>query len=159
MPSSRKRPDSPPTFFIDRGLGRRHVADAIRGVGFDVVVMADIFPDDGQTVGDDEWIEVVSNRAWVALTKDAEIVRAHKAALERSAIRMFALPNANLTGPEMAERFLRNIHRIVQRATKPGPFVDIVSTRSASNVDGPRPVVCSSPVRRLVTPAHSGAAA
>ena len=127
MPSSRKRPDPPdPTFFLDRGLGRHHVAEALRHAGFTVVLMAEVFDDDGQHVDDDEWIDYVSAQGWVALTKDAAIVRAHIAAVRRSGIRMFALPNANLTGPEMGERFVNNVHRIVQRSRKPGPFVDIV---------------------------------
>lgn len=127
MASSRRRPDPPPpVFFLDRGLGRRHVADAIREAGFEVVLMADVFDDDGQNVGDDEWIEFVSDQSWVALTKDAALVRAHTDAIRASTIRVFALPNANMTGPEMAERFSANIDRIVQRSRQPGPFVDIV---------------------------------
>jgi len=43
-----------------------------------------------------------------------------------STLRVFALPNANLTGPEMAARFDANLHRILQRSRKRGPFVDVV---------------------------------
>ena len=83
--------------------------------------MADAFPDDGQHVGDDEWIERVSAEGWVALTKDTALVRDHADALAASTLRVFALPNANLTGPEMAERFQANLNRIVQRPRTP-PF-------------------------------------
>ena len=68
----------------------------------------------------------MSARGWVALTKDTAIVRHHEAALRRSTLRAFALSNANLTGEEMAARFADNLHRIVQRARRPGPFVDVV---------------------------------
>jgi hypothetical protein len=123
----RKRPDRPPpTFFLDRGLGRVHVAGAIRSAGFDVVLMADVFESDGQYVGDDEWISLASDRGWIALTKDVSITRAHTDALRASTLRTFALPNAHLTGVEMAARFEVNLHRIIQRSRKPGPFVDVV---------------------------------
>lgn len=124
MPSRREPPS--PTFFLDRSLGRHYVADAIRSKGFAVVLMAEVFDDDGQRVHDDEWIGRVSREGWIALTKDPAIIRAHTAALRSSTIRVFALPNARLQGPEMAERFVHHIHRIIQRARKPGPFVDIV---------------------------------
>lgn len=127
MRSSRTPPDPDgPTFFLDRGLGKYHVSEVISSAGFAVLLMADVFPDDGQLVDDDTWIADVSHRGWVALTKDAAIARNHSAALRSSTLRVFALPNANLTGPEMAARFEANLNRIVQRARKAGPYVDIV---------------------------------
>jgi len=39
---------------------------------------------------------------------------------------VFAIGNQHLTGPQMAARYTTNIHRILQRSRKPGPFVDIV---------------------------------
>lgn len=130
MPSSRRRSPrdhSSLTFFVDRGLGRRLVPDVFRSAGFEVVLMADLYPGGtDQDVPDDQWIADVSTRGWVALTKDANLVRHHRPALEASTVRVFALDNANVSGEEMARRFEANLHRIVQRARKPGPFVDIV---------------------------------
>jgi hypothetical protein len=68
----------------------------------------------------------VSRRGWVALTKDTAIVRQHESALRDSTLRVFALSNANIGGPEMAQRYRTNLHRILQRARKPGPYVDVV---------------------------------
>jgi len=125
--SSRRQPESvPPTFFLDRGLGKRHVAGVFTAAGLATVLMAEVFPDDGQQVSDDDWIQRASEAGWVALTKDAVIVRDHADALMASTLRVFALPNANLTGPEMAARFDANLHRILQRSRKRGPFVDVV---------------------------------
>lgn len=127
MRSSGKRPEpTAPTFFIDRGLGKHHVPAVFAAAGFSVVLMADAFPEDGQHVTDDAWIRHASDRGWVAITKDTAIVRDHAAALAASTLRVFALPSANLTGPEMAVRYEANIHRIVQRCRKAGPFVDVV---------------------------------
>jgi hypothetical protein len=127
VPSSRRPPDpDPPVFFLDRGLGKHHVAAMLTARGFTAVLMSEVFPDDGQHVGDGEWIDRASDEGWVALSKDGALVRDHVASLEASTIRVFALPSSNLTGPEMAERYETNLHRIIQRARKPGPFVDTV---------------------------------
>lgn len=66
--------------------------------------------------------------SWVALTKDERITRRpdEQDALVRSALRVFAIGNQHLTGQQMADYYVKNINRIVQRARKPGPFVDIV---------------------------------
>jgi hypothetical protein len=127
VPSSRKRPEPPPpVFFLDRGLGKKHVAGVFTSAGFTVVLMADVFPNDGQETEDGAWIARCSDEGWVALTKDAALVRDHTDALLASTTRVFALPSSNLTGPEMAERYERNLNRIVQRSRRPGPYVDVV---------------------------------
>lgn len=127
MSPRHRRPSEPTdTFFLDRGLGRHHVAGAIRDAGFTAIHMSDVFDDDGQTVGDDEWIHFVARKGWIALTKDAAIARSHQAALQTSGIRMFALANANITGPEMADRVGKHLNRIRQRAMKPGPYLYVI---------------------------------
>lgn len=127
MPRDRE----PPGFFIDRSLGRTHVAGVFREAGLGVLLMAELYPDgEDQIVSDDRWIAEVGSRGLVALTKDAAIARAHPAALRESGLRVFALSNANLTGPQMAERFRLHVHRIVRRAGHPGPFIDVVYASS-----------------------------
>lgn len=132
--TSRSRPSPPdldlPRFFVDRGMGKHHVSSVFREAGFEVVLMSELYPEgEDQWVGDERWISDVDRLGMVALTKDAAIVRAHRDALAASTLRVFALPNANLTGPAMADRFRIHLHRIVQRARKPGPFVDVLGAR------------------------------
>ncbi|MCC5954246.1 MAG: hypothetical protein JJU45_19315 [Acidimicrobiia bacterium] len=101
-----------------------------RDAGYEVILMSELYPDgEDQGVGDDRWISDVSGLGLVALTKDVAIVRAHRGALEASRLQVFALSNANLTGPEMAERFRYHLNRIVHRSRKPGPFVDVLGPR------------------------------
>ncbi len=91
--------------------------------------MGDVYPDgEDQLVSDEQWIADADAARRIALTKDERITRNpnEKAALARSHLRVFAISNQHLTGPQMAERYTTNIHRILQRARKPGPFVDIV---------------------------------
>lgn len=100
------------------------VANAIRAKGYTVLPMAVVYPDGlDQTVGDEEWIQMASNSGWIALTKDYSIIRDHANALANSTLRVFALTKANLTGSEMAERYIVNLDRILQYARKPGPYV------------------------------------
>ena len=57
-------------FFIDRSLGRKIVADALRQAGAEVHVHGDHFPPDAR---DEEWLRVVGQRGWIVLTKDKMI--------------------------------------------------------------------------------------
>ena len=61
-----------PTFFIDRALGRKYVADALRNAGAKVEVHEDHFLPDAP---DTEWLPEVSQRGWLILTKDDAIGR------------------------------------------------------------------------------------
>ncbi len=45
-------------------------------------------------------------------------------ALRDAGVRAFCLTNANLRAEEQSERFVENRHRMIQRAAKPGPFID-----------------------------------
>ncbi|WP_395154357.1 hypothetical protein [Ilumatobacter sp.] len=134
MPSGRVKRQLEPApfeFFLDRGLGRYNVAKMLRSHGHVVHVMADVYPDGAdQTMDDPDWMLDVDNRGWVALTKDASIVRAHRNDLESSSLRMFSLDSSKLTGEQMAARFELHLNRIIQRCSKPGPFFDVLHARS-----------------------------
>ena len=129
----RRRESAPISFFVDRSLGKLHVPAVFREAGFDLVLMSELYPHgEDQTVHDDRWIADVSELGFVALTKDASIVRHHAAALSASTLRVFALTNANLTGPQMAARFRGNLRQVLRRAANPGPFVDVVGPSRVS---------------------------
>ena len=58
MPSgrTRSRPEAPPIFFLDQGLGRNIVAAALRDAGFIAITMIDVYPHGtDQRAGDDEF--------------------------------------------------------------------------------------------------------
>lgn len=113
------------TFFFDRSVGLHDVPDVFRAAGHRVVLMRDLYPDGrDQVIGDDEWITDVSDRGWAAVTKDANIIRAHTESLERSTIRLFTFPNANMTGAALAQRVRQHLPQIEVRALSRGPFVD-----------------------------------
>ena len=90
--------------------------------------MADVYPDGAdQRITDPEWIKRAGGQSWVALTKDYSVIRDHRHVLADTTLRVFAFNNANLTGPELVARLESNFNRILQRATKPGPYVWVIT--------------------------------
>ena len=136
MPSGRAKRQHDPTaleFFLDRGLGRYDVAVMLRTRGYVAHVMADVYPGGAdQKMDDPDWMHDVDDRGWVALTKDASIVRAHQDELEASGLRVVSLDSSKLTGDQMAARFEFHLNRIIQRCSKPGPFFDVLH---ATNIE------------------------
>lgn len=115
-----------PEFFIDRSLGRRHLADALRAQGFVVHTMASVYGEEaGQRVADERWLRDVGSKGWVVLMKDDAIRRrpAERDALIDAGVRAFCLTNAQLRADEQTNRFVSNRHRIVQQARKQGPYI------------------------------------
>jgi len=118
---------SRPEFFVDRSLGRHVVPGALREAGAVVHVMADVYGERiGQGLADEEWLRDAGGRGWVVLMKDAKI-RYRPAELQvviDHGLRAFCLTNANLRGVEMADRFVKNLPRIVRIAERePGPYM------------------------------------
>jgi hypothetical protein len=86
--------------------------------------MADVYPG-LDALDDDVWIPGATQRGWVLLTKDKAIRRKYNEheAVRRSRARMFCIASGNLTGPQIAQRFVLNESRIFARCTDPGPYI------------------------------------
>jgi hypothetical protein len=120
------RREQPPEFFIDRSLGRRHLADALRSHGYVVHTMASVYGEEvAQRMADERWLRDVGARGWIVLLKDDAIRRrpVERDALVGAGVRAFCLTNAQLRAAEQTERFVSNRHRIIQQARKPGPYI------------------------------------
>lgn len=118
--------ETQPEFFIDRSLGRRHLAAALRDLGLTVHTMASAYGEaEAQGLADELWLADAGRRAWIVLLKDDAIRRrpAERDALMRAGVRAFCLTNAQLRAEEQTSRFVDNINRILQRARKPGPYI------------------------------------
>ncbi|MBW4511803.1 MAG: hypothetical protein KME64_35665 [Scytonematopsis contorta HA4267-MV1] len=61
-------------FFIDRSLGKHHVANALRGNGEVVEIHDEHFSQSEQDV---TWLPDVASRGWIILTADQNIGRRH----------------------------------------------------------------------------------
>lgn len=113
-------------FFIDRSLGGRQLAEALRDLGLTVHTMSDVYGEEkAQALEDEAWLEDAGKNDWVVLMKDDAIRRrpAERDALSDANVRAFCLTNAQLTGAEQIERFVINLNRIIQRAGSPGPYI------------------------------------
>ena len=115
---------TPPEFFLDRSLGRQHVAQNLRAAaGF-------FAPITRSTVTETNRSQTSSGSNCVAgrdpvLTKDRRLRYrpAEIAAIKRFGVRAFVLTGGSLRATEQAARFDRSRARIEQACLDAGPFV------------------------------------
>ena len=125
--NSPSRPPESHVYFLDRSLGKRVVAIALRTAGATVEIHDDHFPPDA---ADEEWIAEVGRRKWIVLTKDNRR-RYHpreKQALLRHRVRAFILTARDLKGEEMGRAFaaaLPRIENFLSKHTKAGCIVAV----------------------------------
>ena len=115
-----------PEFFIDRSLGRKHLATALREIGLTVHTVASAYGEDtAQTLADENWLTDAGKRGWIVLMKDDAIRRrpAERDALADALVRAFCLTNANLRAAEQSARYVQNADRILRQARNPGPYI------------------------------------
>jgi predicted nuclease of predicted toxin-antitoxin system len=128
--SPQKLPE-PPTYFLDRSLGRIKLATALREAGLNIEVHDSHFAQDAT---DEEWLAAVGKNGWVVFTKDQRI-RYHSrelGALISHGVRAFVLTAHNVTAEEMAAIFLRARGKIEKfLSSNNGPFMVAVA-RSGS---------------------------
>lgn len=116
------------TFFIDRSLGQKIVAQTLRDSGATVVVHDEHFPADAP---DEDWLHEVGQRGWIVLTKD-KMIRyrdTERVAIIRAGVRAFVLIGKNMKGPEMGEAFVRALPAIVRLlARRRPPFIATITS-------------------------------
>ena len=118
--------DHPVEFFIDRSLGRKHLAQALRDLDFVVHTMASVYGERvAQELEDERWLADAGERDWIVLMKDDAIRRrpSERDALSEAKVRAFCLTNAQLRASEQSARFVGNIDRILRQAERPGPYI------------------------------------
>jgi PIN like domain len=114
-------------FFIDRSLGRKIVAQALREIGETVEVHDDHFATDAK---DEDWLVELGKRGWIVFTKDDRIRYrvTERTALTSSRVRAFVLTSSQLQGTEMAAAFVTALPRIKRLIGKHAPpFIGRVS--------------------------------
>lgn len=98
------RPRDPFTFFVDRSLGTKHAAAAVRAGAAEnerVLVHDEIYP---QNEPDETWLAAAGEKGWIALTKDAEIRRRPNEiqTLLNAGTAVFIFSNGNVTAEVIA---------------------------------------------------------
>lgn len=115
------------TFFVDRSLGSRYVAQALRDSMAHVEIHDDHF---SQDTPDIVWLAEIGRRGWVVLSKDEQIRRnrVEREALKAAGVCAFFLTQQNITGPEMAALFASVLRGMTSRAKmRPAPFIYTIS--------------------------------
>lgn len=107
----KKDPLETTVFFIDRSVGKKSVAEALRGAGLTVELHDDHFPQDAL---DEDWLTEVGLRRWCVITRDDRIRyrRLEAQAVRNVKVAMFVIVSKNLTGPQTAEVILTALGRI-----------------------------------------------
>ena len=118
-------------FFLDRGLGAFVVPRALRAAGWTLETMDVRYgADQSQSIQDAQWIEEATLAGDVLLCKDLVIAQnpLETQAVYMTGARAFALANAQVTGPAMAQWCLDNEAKIVKTALRAkGPYVMAVN--------------------------------
>lgn len=98
----------PLTFFIDRGLGKRIIADALRKSGEVVEIHDDHFEQDAEDVA---WLPIVARKGWLILTKDEALARntAERAEIKRVGARIFLFAHGSASGQVMVQGFMNGL--------------------------------------------------
>ncbi len=125
--NSPQKPPKPPTYFLDRSLGRIKLATALRRAGLNIEVHDDHF---AQDAADEDWLAAVGKDGWVVFTKDQRI-RYHTrelGALISHGVRAFVLTAPEVTAEEMAAIFL-GAHGKIEKflSSNNGPFMVAVA--------------------------------
>jgi hypothetical protein len=117
----------PPTFFLDRQIGKYVVAGALRKAGAIVEVHDDHFPQETEDV---VWIPAIAARGWVLITRDQNI---RYNALERAAyssakLRGFIVTGKGMGGAEFAELMVACLPRMTRKVSRAqGPLLYTIS--------------------------------
>ena len=101
--------------FLDEGLGRYEVAQALRLAGYQVKAHHELFP---AGTPDEEWLPRVGELGFVLLTKDDAIrlTGGQKEILLAANVRAFFMGRADVSGSAMASAFLSAAPRMVRIA-------------------------------------------
>lgn len=118
--NSKSQPDKI-VLFLDRNLGNRVIARALRDAGHPVEIHDDHLPVDAP---DEDWIKLISSREWIGVTKDKRIRYriAEISAIKEYGARVLIIRAKNQTGPELAEilvKYYSRIQRFVARENAP----------------------------------------
>jgi hypothetical protein len=118
-------------FFLDRGLGSVIVPRALRAANWTVETMDERYgADHSQDIQDTQWIEEATLPGDVLLCKDLAVAQnpLEAQAVYMTSARVFALSNARIPGPAMAQWYLEHEAKIIKTALKAsGPYVMAVN--------------------------------
>lgn len=121
--ASSRQPPEPVPVYLDRNLGKHVIAEALRTAGYPIEIHDDHL---APNAPDEDWIALVANKAWLAITKDKNIRYrfGEIAAIKEHGAMVLVVRAKNATGQELAtllEEAMPAIQRFARKT--PAPFV------------------------------------
>lgn len=115
--------------FLDRSIGTKRIALALRELEVDVQTIKDRYGDESSNVEDVRWIADATQDGRILIGADQRI---RYNPLERQtlcihAAKCFTFPRGNLTAMQMIDRIVLHLPSIVELAQRPGPYVYHIS--------------------------------
>lgn len=110
-------------FFIDRCLGRKKLAQALRALNLTVEIHDDHFAKDALDI---DWLPEVGCQGWIVLTKDERIGKRtiERLAVASANVKMFVLTSQNLSGADTISAFIKAMTAMKSFAREnPSPFI------------------------------------
>ncbi|MGC9667152.1 hypothetical protein ACNTMW_11425 [Planosporangium sp. 12N6] len=116
---------SPLLVFLDRSVGTKKIALALRELGLDVETIHDRYGDESPRIPDTRWIEdaTVSGRILIGADKRIRYRSLERIAICRHGAKCFTFPRGDLTAGEMIRRIIQHLAEIGRLAKEPGPYV------------------------------------
>lgn len=111
--------------FLDRSIGTKRIAEALRVLGIDVQTIQDRYGDESRTVADVRWIADATHdgRALIGADQWIRYNPLERQALCIHAARCFTFPRGDLTAAEMIGRITLHLPSIERLAAQGGPYV------------------------------------
>lgn len=107
-------------YFLDENLDSADLAARLTECGLEVVRLTKVGPPFYANMTDEEWIPLVAERGWWAVTRDARTVKAgeERRTILRSAAVHIVVRGKKLTTAAMAELLIRVHPRLVAKLAK-----------------------------------------
>jgi hypothetical protein len=111
--------------FLDRSVGTKKIAFALRELGVDVETIHDRYGGESVRIQDTQWIEeaTADGRVLIGADKRIRYKSLERLAICRHKARCFTFPRGDLTAEEMVRRIALHLTEMTQLAQRPGPYV------------------------------------
>jgi hypothetical protein len=111
--------------FLDRSVGTRRIAGALRAADLDVETIADRYGAANTQIPDEQWIEEATRDARLLVSADKRIRYRprERSAICQHAARCLTFAAGDLTAEQMIELFLHHLPRVRAVAEDAGPYV------------------------------------
>lgn len=109
------------TFFLDDNISGQAVARMLLYEGLRALVLTQVFVE-RSGVQDDEWLEYVGRKRWIAITSDRRILRENAHFLSNSEVRLFVIRFKYHNGQLLADKLRDRLDQISSRCRGRPPF-------------------------------------